>query len=75
MAQKHSANYSVAEDRPYYASPAGHHLSTTATRRMNGQEIRAELPDSTSPSSVEMPDVRSPVSGELSAVGSLSARA
>jgi hypothetical protein len=40
-----------------------------------GQEIRAELPDSTSPSSVEMPDVRSPVGGELSAVGSLSARA
>jgi hypothetical protein len=75
VAQKHSANYSVAEDRPYYASPADHHLSTTAIGRMNGQEMRAELPDSTRPSSVEMPDVRSPVGGELSAVGSLSARA
>jgi hypothetical protein len=72
MVQKHATNYSGAEHRPYYYASSPD--PSTSTRRMNGQDTRAELPDSTSPSSVEMPDVRSPVSGELSAAGSLSAR-
>jgi hypothetical protein len=61
--QKHLANYSIAEDRPYYyASPAE---TSAVAGQMDVHEVVAELPDSRSPASAELPDVRSPVNGEL----------